>query len=1083
MSQTNIRLTKSHIKNIYNLTFYRRGLDYYNQGLVYNLEHNVETNTWHAKVRGSDDYDVKIELSVNEIISSCTCPAYNLFNECKHEIAVLLAIADRLGGQKVESLPSAPKNREYNDTNLFIESLSQLQYSTVKNNSKYHKKPLKVEFYLKQWSNPLEKDTNLLSISLKIGEDRLYIVKNIKQFLEDLENGQAISFSQSFTYDPSEHSFLPSDLEIITMLQDIARNELVYQKISSSHYGSTNLLEKRELLIPSIAIDAILDKLSSYSGKQELLFLDKNYIEINDSYQLPFNISLTSRNNNEFVLDLSELYNIVWFKSYNYFYYNEVFYKLLPEQQKLIKELNTFMTSRRIGYLKITKDQIEPFFSHVEPVLKKIGTVNIDSSITEQINAPDLIVKIFIDYTAEQLKTTLEYHYDERIIDPFQPKSLDNTSEQIILVRDIEKEQEIMNIIEGTSLKFNGKELYLDGEEELYYFLYHSLPLLEDNAEVYMTNSAKNLINIIHNTPKVLVELDANENWLEVGFDFEGIEQEEIHNILQSIIEKKRYYRLTNGSFISIEDAEFATINQLMSELEISKTELIQGKMKRPVFKGIQVAEIVGEGNKASIKYGKLFRNFVQHFRNPEQLDYEIPLSINAKLRDYQEYGFKWLKTLAHYKMGGILADDMGLGKTLQSIAFIVSEKEDKKDMAPVLIVTPASLVYNWRNEFRKFAPSINIKIIDGLPEERKVLIQDSIQADVWITSYPLLRQDIDLYQAYNFDVLILDEAQAIKNSTTKTFKAVQLIEANKRFALSGTPIENSINELWSIFQVVLPGLFSNKLTFNRLEHDKISRLVNPFILRRLKKDVLKELPDKIETVQVSELTREQKEIYLGYLEKIQKDARASIQEGGFNKNRIKILAGLTRLRQICNHPALFLENYAGESGKLEQLMELIESALKNKRRILIFSQFSSMLQMIRTRLDDEGYSCFYLDGDTPAKERVILAEQFNKEYEDIFLISLKAGGVGLNLTGADTVILFDLWWNPAVEEQATGRAHRIGQKKVVQVIRLITNGTIEEKIYEMQQKKKELIERIIQPGEEMFTNLTEEDIMELLSL
>lgn len=1080
MKEINTKLTKEHIKKLYNPTFYSRGLDYFHQGLVYNLEYDVETDTWYAKVTGSDNYDVDVKINDYKIISSCTCPAFELFNECKHEIAVLLTIADGLDSHNAEPISLAQK-WEYKNTNLFIESMSQFQYVTVKNNSIHHKKPLKVEFYLRQWSNPFDKD--FLTISLKIGEDRLYIVKNIKQFLEELENGQPISFSPNFTYDPLEHLFLPSDFELIKILQNIAKNEIVYHDMSSPRRGGSSLLDKKDLLIPSIAIDAILSKLSGYSGKQNLLFQDKNSIEINDSYQLPFNIKLTSQSNNDLILDLGSLNKIIWFEAYSYLYYEDVFYKLSPEQQKLLKELNTFISSGQRNYLKIAKDQIEPFFSYVEPVLKKIGTVNIDSSISDQINAPDLIVKMYIDYANEQLRTSLEYHYDERVIDPFQPESLDNRDEQIILVRNMEKEQQVMNIIEGTSLKFNGKELYIDEEDDLYYFLHSSLPLLEEYVEVYMTNPAKNLISILDNTPKVLVDLDSNENWLEVGFDFEGIGQEEIQNILQSIIEKKRYYRLADGAFISMEDDEFTTINQLMSELEISNTELIQGKMKRPAFKGIQVAEIVGESNKAAIKYGKLFRNFIQHFKNPEQLDYEIPPSINAKLRDYQEYGFKWMKSLAHYKMGGILADDMGLGKTLQSIAFIASEKEDKADKAPVLIVTPASLVYNWRNEFRKFAPNISVKIIDGLPEERKALIEDSLHTDVWITSYPLLRQDIEFYQNYTFDILILDESQAIKNSSTKTFKAVQQIEANKRFALSGTPIENSINELWSIFQVILPGLFPNKLNFTKLEHDKISRLVKPFILRRLKKDVLKELPDKIETVQVSELTREQKEIYLGYLERIQKDARASIQEEGFNKSRIKILAGLTRLRQICNHPALFLENYTGESGKLEQLMELVENALKNKRRILIFSQFSSMLKMIRTRLDDEGYSCFYLDGDTPAKERVILAEQFNKEYEDIFLISLKAGGVGLNLTGADTVILFDLWWNPAVEEQATGRAHRIGQKKVVQVIRLITNGTIEEKIYEMQQKKKELIERIIQPGEEVFTNLTEEEILELLNL
>ncbi len=400
-----------------------------------------------------------------------------------------------------------------------------------------------------------------------------------------------------------------------------------------------------------------------------------------------------------------------------------------------------------------------------------------------------------------------------------------------------------------------------------------------------------------------------------------------------------------------------------------------------------------------------------------------------------------------------------------------------------MLVVAPASLVYNWKNEFQKFSPGLKVRIIDGNPEERKEIIHSSKEEDVWVTSYPMLRQDIDLYKEILFSVFIMDEAQAVKNPTTKIYKAVQEIRASQRFALSGTPIENSIDELWAIFQVILPGFFPNKSAFKAMEPEKIAKMVRPFILRRVKKDVLKELPDKIETVQVSELTKQQKGLYLGYLEKIRNETKATIQAGGFNKDRIKILAGLTRLRQICNHPGLFVENYTGESGKLEQLMELVETSLENGNRLLIFSQFSSMLQIIGQRLDEKECDYFYLDGQTPGKERVAMADQFNRGEKELFLISLKAGGTGLNLTGADTVILFDLWWNPAVEEQATGRAHRMGQKKVVQVMRLITSGTIEEKIYEMQQRKKELLEKVIQAGEQMFTSLTEEELRELLEI
>ncbi len=1067
-------ITREDIKNIFGTTIYNRGLQYYKEDLVYQLEYDKRMNTWTARVAGSKRYRVETKILEDRISSRCNCPAFDNFGGCKHEVAVLLNIIDRFGNKN---------EGKYKNTNIFLKTLSQLQYNEVKRNTAALKESLMVEFYLSECFAPMSIEGKSLSISAKVGEKRLYVIKDIRDFLEKLESGHSIHFTDNFIYEPLEHFFSPEDMEIIKVLQDIVRNEKVYKNQSSYYSGGANYLDKRELLIPPLFIDSLLNKLSKKSN-QESIFLDNEKIEVKKDNDLLFNLKLVNNSDGDFLLDLSELRNMIWFKGYGYIFYDRDFYKLNEGQQELINELNNFLVYREDKELVIKKDQIEHFFSHAEPVLKKIGTIEIDNSISDQLIAPDLKAKIFIDYINEQLKMNIEYHYDKRIIDPFQPKTNDNSNTQIILVRDIEKEQYIMNIIEDTPLKFNGKALYLEGEEEIYRFLYTTLPLFEERAEVYMTNPAKSLINLIHYKPQISIELDSKGNWLEVGFDNEELSQEDIYNILQSIVEKKHYYRLADGAFISVEDEEYDTINQLITELKISKDELKQGRLRRNAYKGLQVADLVESNNIKLMRYGKNFRKFLQDFKNPELLEIDLPKSLNAHLRDYQEFGFKWLKILAHYKLGGILADDMGLGKTIQSIALIVSEIEENKVVSPTLIITPASLIYNWKNEFNKFSPNIEVKIIDGLPEERKAMLSNLSKEEIVITSYPLLRQDIECYQDINFDILILDEAQAIKNPSTKISKAMQQIKANKRFALSGTPIENSISELWSIFQVVLPGFFPSKSMFAKTDYDRISRMVRPFILRRVKKDVLKELPDKIETVQISELTREQKEIYLGYLEKIKKDTKESIEKEGFNKNRIKILAGLTRLRQICNHPSLFLENYTGKSSKLEQLMELVENNLANKQRILIFSQFSSMLKMIRERLYQEGYSCFYIDGETPAKERFIMAEEFNTEdSEEIFLVSLKAGGVGLNLTGAETVVLFDLWWNPAVEEQAAGRAHRIGQKKVVQVIRLISNGTIEEKIYQLQQEKKELIDKVIKPDEEMFNSLTEEDILDILNL
>ena len=563
----------------------------------------------------------------------------------------------------------------------------------------------------------------------------------------------------------------------------------------------------------------------------------------------------------------------------------------------------------------------------------------------------------------------------------------------------------------------------------------------------------------------------------------EGIGQKDIEQILRSAIEKKKYYRLPNGAFVPLESEEFGTIQHILHDFHIKSSQLHQESVRLPLYRGMELEELTVGDKESNVKFGKPFRKLLSRLKNPEELDFEVPSSLKADLRDYQDYGYQWLRTLKYYGFGGILADDMGLGKTLQSIALLAADHEAHKDHKLSLIVAPASLVYNWKNELEKFAPSIRAEVLIGSPEERQNMLQSDTPPDVWITSYPTLRQDSDYYKEHDFRTLILDEAQAIKNYATKTAKAVREIQADTRFALSGTPIENSIDELWSIFQTILPDFFPNQKTFRQLPREKVAKMIKPFLLRRVKKDVLKELPDKIETVHVSELTKQQKELYLAYLEKIKTETSDSLEGEGFQKSRIKILAGLTRLRQLCCHPSLFLENYKGDSGKLQQLMDLVVNALENGRRLLIFSQFTSMLHVIRESLEKAGISFFYLDGQTPSKERVQLVDRFNNGESDIFLISLKAGNTGLNLTGADTVILYDLWWNPAVEEQAAGRAHRMGQKNVVQVIRLITKGTIEEKMYELQERKKELIETVLEQGDQALSRITEEDIREILNI
>jgi SNF2 family DNA or RNA helicase len=533
---------------------------------------------------------------------------------------------------------------------------------------------------------------------------------------------------------------------------------------------------------------------------------------------------------------------------------------------------------------------------------------------------------------------------------------------------------------------------------------------------------------------------------------------------------------------LSLESNAFQEIARFLNDLGLQKKDLNGTEIRLPVVRGLYLTDTLQTGS--AVTLGKSFRKLLESMRNPDHLEFPVPADLEPILRDYQKYGFQWLKTLARYRFGGILADEMGLGKTIQSIAFLVSVlPEIRESGRTALIVSPASLLYNWRNELARFAPGVRAVIADGSREERERALSDLSGTDVIITSYPLLRRDVVRYAGLAFHTLILDEAQSFKNHHTLTAQTVKAIQAEYRFALTGTPVENRLEELWSIFHVVFPGLFPGSNAFRELSREAVAKRIRPFLLRRLKSDVLKELPEKIESLQASQLLPEQKKLYLAYLAELRQDALKHLNAGGYKKNRIKILAGITRLRQLCCHPSLFVEGYAGSSAKFEQLMELIEECRSSGRRLLVFSQFTQMLGLIGRELGDQGVPYFYLDGQTPAQERVELCNRFNEGQRDLFLLSLKAGGTGLNLTGADTIILYDLWWNPAVEQQAADRAHRIGQKKVVQVIRLVSQGTVEDKMYELQERKKNLIDEVIQPGQEALSALSEEEIRELLMI
>jgi SNF2 family DNA or RNA helicase len=1070
-------VTSNLVRSFYSPSVFRRGEDYYKEGRVKHLSYEKESQIWTAEVIGGKTYQVHISIDDQYIEDDCTCQAYE---DCKHVCAVLLAIANE---QKPEvEQKNGSKNARYLNAQSLIEFFRDQSYDG-QGSMPLSRQPLKVEFLLKTHvSSNFHGKKEQFSIEMKIGMQRLYVVKDIRELLHAILNREELKFGKHFTYDPIDHFFLSEDLEIIKLLIEIYQTENLYNR-SETYYWQNTTKKGKDLFIPPFTVENLLMKLKDRDCQYQHQEIVYGQLQISEE-NLPFSFTLENgKVDGEYQLTFSGGKTDTYYETYGWYSSKGKLYKLTKENQAIMQQFLPLMSNTSSSVIPISSEQIGTFVSRAMPKVKRIGKVKMSEKVAGIITIPPLKVKMFVDGSAERIDVKVEYHYDSIVINPMNQEAGSTLDPKTILVRDEEKERDFMNQLESTSLKVNEHQLYTDTEEDVFEFLYETLEKLEEQAEIYLASSIKSLILPSAAKAKVAVDIQSNGNLLEVDFSMEGIDQEKVPYILQSVIEKKRYVRLPDGAFLSLVNDQLQDVARLYEELNIGSDEIKDGKVRLPVYRGLQVDERLSHLDKQTKKFGKTFRQFLASIKSPEEEDFALPDTLQANLRDYQITGFQWLKSLAHYQLGGILADDMGLGKTLQSIAFILSEKKEMKSNKPFLVVSPASLVYNWKNECSKFAPELQVEIAVGTVQERKAILESGQMPDVFLTSYQTLRQDIEWYDKQEFHALFLDEAQAIKNYASKTAQAVRKIKADKKFALSGTPIENSLDELWSIFETVIPGFFKDQKTFRSLEPEYISRLVKPFILRRLKNDVLKELPDKIETVQHSELTKEQKELYLAYLDQIRTETKESLASVGLGKGRIKILAGLTRLRQLCCHPALFIENYTGQSGKLEQLLEIVENAQENGRRILIFSQFASMLKIIREKLTQEEVSSFYLDGQTPAKDRVQMVDAFNGGEKSIFLISLKAGGTGLNLTGADTVVLYDLWWNPAIEEQAVGRAHRMGQKNVVQVIKMITSGTIEEKINELQQSKKELIDRVIQTGETMLSSLSEADIREILSI
>lgn len=1048
-------------------TVYYRGMRYYAAHAVSDVTWNEATKQYHAFVQGSNIYGVTIGFGEDEQIThSCNCPAHAKYpGACKHVVAALLFIADYQ--QRADAL----ENLGWEDQTAYkiIEYFRKREYRKL--TPQYFHLALQVTV-----NEPLKSRQSKAFVGLYAGSSKMYKVSNTKKFIQDYYNHKEIRLGKEFRYIPEECQFEPTSAAVLAYLTEIYE---IQETLGKTYYS--NLFNRQELVVSQNMLCKLLRLAEGLhcdiilrDKKMENMEIMCSNPKLSMELQMEDEVLSLHDMGQEPMISICEDGSILCYRGGIY----------LPDMEFLanLRPFFTTLFGKKQSELEFRGENMGSFIEKVLPVIKKTMNIQVPEKIKDHYIVEQLQPKLYFDIDRSRQRPVLVarmiFAYGEHEVNPLQ----DEHKGSYILVRDREEEEQLLRLMYDKHFSVRREQFVLMKEDEIFQLMTEGIQDLCRQFEVFYSKEYK--ANSIKKVGMLSagIRLNTDINLLEMDVDYGHIPKEELRDFFRSIKLKKKYYRLKSGAFINLmtEDKQIDELRDLLSIGEVTE----DNKIAFSQTAVMEVDELLPHTQRITRDAG--YKQLLEDLKNPDKTNWELPNGMEDILRPYQITGYRWLCSLAHYGMGGILADDMGLGKTLQTITYVLANPGTR-----TLIVCPTSLAYNWQDEFSKFASQIATQIISGTPQERADLMQQSADVPVWITTYPLIRKDVDLYKAQIFDACFIDEAQFIKNPTSLGAKAVKAVQAKHRFALTGTPIENTLSELWSIFDFVMPGFFGRYRQFEECyekpilrDHDsvqmqKLRRKIRPFVLRRMKKEVLTELPDKIETRRMAEMGAKQRKIYESYLARIQMEL-AGDEENTPGGNRMQVLAALTRLRQICCHPATFASNYHGGSGKLDLLMEQLPDILEGGHSVIVFSQFTSMLSIIAHELKQRNIPFFYLAGSTSAQERKREVKEFNRGEVKVFLISLKAGGTGLNLTGADTVIHFDPWWNPAVEDQATDRAYRIGQKKKVQVIKYVMKDSIEEKIYELQKRKKQLSDQLIQAGESFVTQLTMEEIKEL---
>lgn len=1026
-----------------------------------------ELNFVFAMVKDPKYHEVDLAIQKNDlklVNARCNCENFKgITQPCEHVGAALYKYTHQF-------LPKiTPQEVIHYDDDLVKSLVQSYRSATIHHliaENKNLKASLKVQLHFVE--------QRYLGVSLKVGIDKYYVIKDVQGFLEMIALHEQKKYGKDLDLYHHIASFDEASQKVITFLMNAKSDHSAFK----SNPTTKALAQAKNFYLSDARIHQFLTLLEEESlnfglHEQE----DFNVWNTN----VEFELLIKKHAEKAYRLELiQEKYDFIYDGTYAFIELDQKLYRCDPQYSTLITPLLQLFKNHR--QITISINMMQDFYINIIEPLK--NDIKLVGDRLDDLKPSIFTAKVFLDVVAmNTISAKLIFTYGDLEINAILKNPYDivrNYPAELAVIMVLKKYFKFVDDQNGVFILDNSIDL-------IYEFFKNGFDEVSQYANIYTSDKVKAIK--IKDQISMSVGVKINSDLLEIDLSTKDFPLDELSSILQAYREHKKYYRMRNGSFVNLDESGLNELSMFLDNLNVKPKEIESGKITTSTYRALSLDQTLQQASNLKVERDAKFKQIVGDVHNVKDSLFEVPPSLKDTLRNYQKEGYRWMKTMSKYGFGGILADDMGIGKTIQVIT-LLEEYRLHGAALPSIVVCPSSLILNWYNEIQKFAPQMNVALIHGSSESRASIIKNANQYNVLITSYDYIKRDVDLYEPLTFHYQILDEAQYIKNQNTKNAITVKQLNAIHRFALTGTPIENSLAEIWSIFDYLMPDYLYTYPFFKKHfevgivkyedEHslESLRKMVEPFILRRVKKDVLKELPDKIESTLYLELDEEAEGLYQANILAMKTDLLK--QQAAGQENKILVLSMLTKLRQICCDPRLIYENITQPSIKVQAVMDIVESAKESGKKVLIFSQFTSVFKLLKQEFAQADVSYFTLTGKTSKEERNRMVNEFNTDETNVFMISLKAGGTGLNLTGAEVVIHFDPWWNLSAQNQATDRAYRLGQKNNVQVYKLICKDTIEEKILKLQNLKKDLADSIIFENENLIAKMSIDEIMDL---